>query len=237
MRVWTFTAATLISLGLAQGETPPLGSYQMALAAEKVSGERDRAVALYREVVKRYRSGSGEYSLAARAQQRLRRLGEETIDLTIRKRQLVPFQGIRKQFEQSVQIGRDVTVFSDNPFSLGRSDDIEGNSFSNGREISLLKRSIKSIERQTRALRFAFGITGLLEYMEAAAAARSRPRPLSAHELYLVGLYAEQESNNPEEARSSYQLAQKDSDALLTDRIQRRLNRLDRWAGTPTTTP
>ena len=93
------------------------------------------------------------------------------------------------------------------------------------------------LERQIRALRFAFGITGLLEYVEAAAISRLRPRPLGAHELYLAGLYAERETKNQDEARSNYELGLKSSDPILTNRIQRRLQDLNERAGKQTTKP
>ena len=175
--------------------------------------------------------------------ERLQRLGAEVIDQTMPRRNQLPLQRLRERFDAEIRALPGIAVPADNPLSLGKSAGALS-----GRESDLYNRvkfheaiwvssPFLKLERQIRALRFAFGITGLLEYVEAAAISRLRPRPLGAHELYLAGLYAERETKNQDEARSNYELGLKSSDPILTNRIQRRLQDLNERAGKQTTKP
>ena len=56
MRALILMISVLTSLGSAKAE-PAIEAYYKGLVAEKVAGERDQAVALYREVVERYLKG------------------------------------------------------------------------------------------------------------------------------------------------------------------------------------
>ena len=98
MRALILITSVLTSLGSAKAE-PAIEAYYKGLVAEKVAGERDQAVALYREVVERYLKGDAEYALAARGRERLQRLGAEVIDQTMPRRNQLPLQRLRERFD------------------------------------------------------------------------------------------------------------------------------------------
>jgi tetratricopeptide (TPR) repeat protein len=204
-------------------------SYATGLAAEKTEGDREKAAIHYREVLQQYQAGQTSSSLAFRARERLSILGEgSALESPLPPR--LPFQALGDQFgvttDERITSSRrpmggiDIVGFPLRP----RYADSDGPNLAESPSQDSI---LEVISRQIRALRYALGITGLLEYVEEMTENNQRNRQPNPHELYQAGLIAEHQRGHLEEAITFYDraLATKASTPAIHYQIDRRLAR------------
>lgn len=231
MKFLLLTSIILSVLPLRLEAQSAIESYAAGLVAEKVEGDLTGAIAHYREVLQQYRTGQTSSALAFRARERLSVLGEDpTLESPLPPR--LPFQTLGDQFGVTTD---------DRLTPSGRSADGIGiigfplrSRYAVGGKIDIPPSDVafqdpeffKAINRQLRALRYALGVTGLLEYVEELAENSRRSRNPDPHELYQAGLIAERQEGDFKEASALYDRALAQAiDLSLHHQIDRRLAR------------
>ena len=206
-------------------------TYAAGLVAEKAEGDREKAAIHYREVLQQYRVGRTSSALAFRARERLSILGEDpTLESPLPPR--LPFQTLGDQFgvttdERLTSSGRlmggiDIIGFPLRP-RYADSDETDPSLAQSPPQDPILE----GISQQIRSLRYALGVTGLLEHVEEMVENSRQSRNPDPHELYQAGLIAEHQEGNLEGAIAFYDraLTTKTIDSSLHHRIDRRLVR------------
>ncbi len=247
--------ADLLSRTLPE-EAPALTAEQLletALQQDKTRGRIDSAVAGYRQVVTLYRRGQVRPETARRAQARLDWLRESGLlpDADVAMADHLPgrepLPGTAGQLLSAtrvLQLGRAAPVDSNIPgVSLAaRGRWLERMALvrqSRGdRTQSNAPEALVAIGAAADAVRRLFGLEGLLHFVEQERR-RNRPRPLSAHEQYLVALQNEKENRDFGSALEGYrnvvQLSR--TGGVATRLIERARQGVGRCAGWQQTTP
>ena len=202
--------------------------YVAALAVEKGEGDLDRAVALYQELLAQPSAGRLSAVLAARARDRLALLGIQTLEPRAIP---LPFQTFAERLgvtsAERLSVGTQpvgdlqVAGIPLRPPYLSRGRSGHPSLAGSTKSGDLIYR----LEQQIRALRYALGITGLLEYMEEMAQHRRGTRSPDPYEMYQQGLLAERQEGDLARAAELYEqvLATAFVSAPLRHQLNRRL--------------
>lgn len=216
--------------------------YVAALAVEKGEGDRDQAVRLYRDLLAQQPVGRVNAALAARARDRLALLGIQTPEPRVVP---LPFQTLAERLGLN---SADRLVAGTQPVGGFQMIGVALRPRYYQRERASDPDSIADqdvgnflylVEQQIRGLRYALGITGLLEYMEEVARHRRKPRVPGPYELYQQGMFAERQEDDLASAATLYEqaLVNASGPAQLRQQLTRRLKEcrefLERRDGQP----
>ena len=225
----------LVSTALVLAMLPPsLGSqtgatrYAAALATEKGEGDLDQAATLYRDLLEQYRLGRLDAALAARVRERLAVLG---FPLVGSRTVSLPFQtlGERLGVTSADRLAGGSRPVGDLRIAGVR---LRPRYLQSGRKNGFhstadpdIGTALYRLERQIRALRYALGITGLLEYVEELAQHSRRIRLPGPYEIYQQGVFAERQEGDLARAAELYEqaLAAAFVPAQLRHQLTRRL--------------
>ncbi len=155
--------------------------YQAALVMEKGAGNADSAAALYRQVLAQRLNDAAALPLAIRAEQRLRALGSDSTSTKIDQ----PLRRLSAQISLHADTLRSPTT-EHTAFALGRHR-------LRAPDAPMDKNTrTHALTKYLRAARAALGLNGLVEYVDAVLASKRHRQP-QPQQLFLAGLYHEQE--------------------------------------------
>ena len=226
---WPIPLALILAiLPASLGAQAGTARYVAALAAEKGEGDLDQAVKLYQDLLEQHTAGQVNAALVARARDRLALLGFHAPEPRITP---LPFQTLAERLgltptdrlaagKQPVG-GLQMMGVALRPRYFRKEGESAPGSISDPHIGSF----IYLVEQQIRGLRYALGITGLLEYVEEVAQHRRKPRAPGPYELYQLGLFAECQEGDLASAALLYEqvLATPSAPEQLRRRLTRRL--------------
>ena len=203
-------ALVLAILPTSLGAQTGITRYVAALAAEKGEGDLDQSVKLYQDLLEQHPVGQVDAALLARAQDRLALLGFQAPAPRLAP---LPFQTLGERLgvtaadrlvagSQSVG-GFQMIGVALRPRYFQRERERDSGSIADPDVGSF----IYLVEQQIRSLRYALGITGLLEDMEAVAQHRRMPRVPGPYELYQQGIFVERQEGDLAGAAALYEQA------------------------------
>jgi len=219
-------ALVLAILPASLGAQIGITRYVTALVAEKGEGDWDQSVKLYQDLLEQHPVGQVDAALVARVRDRLAVLGFQAPEPRIAP---LPFQTLGERLGVTAA---DRLVAGSQPVGglqmIGVA--LRPRYFQRGRESDSGSMTdpdagsfIYLAEQQIRSLRYALGITGLLEYMEAVAQHRRMPRVPGPYELYQQGMFAERQDGDLAGAAALYEQAL--ATALVPAQLRHQLTR------------
>lgn len=208
---WLIPLALVLAIRPASlGAQTGTARYIAALAAEKGEGDLEQAATLYRDLLGQYRAGRLDAALAARARDRLAILGFPVAEP---RPVPLPFQflGERLGMTAADRLASGSQPSSDfrlagvrlRPRYLRGERESDSGSLPDPDAGNILYR----LGQQIRNLRYALGITGLLEYVEEVTQHSRATRLPGPYELYQQGMYAERQKGDLAKAAALYERA------------------------------